>query len=347
MSTKPIHIILGISLSVFVLMGIMNFTVQKPNTVKNGFNRKFINDGLTKVMDMNFHEPVKDIAGVTDSFVYIVTEDPYKLIQYNRLNQTTQEFRLMIPEYKQLASNFTMQVKYPLVHIIGSNIPGIINYNLLTKKHEMYKLPKPFSRNAVQIGKGTFVIRIYDSTNENQYLKKIETLTGKETNSFDIIEQRDDAGFSTSGQLTYDEYSTTIIYTHFYSNRVYFLDTNLKLIREDKTIDTFRSYQAQGRVNNEEGKVFYGYATPPNILNLFSYSSAGLHYALSNVKADNQKSLGRCIDIYNIQKSNYLGTYDLPDAQERTLENYVIFKEELFAVKDSTIDVFQIKVLLQ
>lgn len=347
MRIKPIHIVSGICLSVFVLMGIMNFTVQKPNSVGNGFNRKFIKDGLTKVADMNFREPIKDIAGVTDSFVYVVTADPYRLLQYNRTNHKIREFRLAIPDNQRLASNFTMQVNYPIAHIIGSNIPGIISYNLLTGSFELFKLARPFSRNTVQISAGAFVIRTYDSTNKNQYLKMMGTGTGTEINSFDIIEQRDDAGFSTSGQLSYDRSTKTIVYTHFYSNRIYFIDTNLHLIREGKTIDTFRSYQAKGRVNHEGGRIFYGYSAPPNILNLFAFSNKGLHYVLSNVQADNQKRKGRCIDIYEIPESEYIGTYELPEEQKRSIVNFRIFRTKLFAVQDSIISIFQIKSLLQ
>lgn len=347
MRIKPIHIVSGICLSVFVLMGIMNFTVQKPNSIKNGFERKFMDNALTKTGELNFRELVKDIAEVTDSFVYTVTDNPYRLLQYNRLNQTTQEFKLAIPKYEQLLSNFTMQVNYPRVYIIGSNIPGIIAYNLLTHEYEEYKLPKPFSRNVVQISKGTFVLRIYDSTNKNQYLKKLEMLTGSEINSFGIIEQRGDAGFSTAGQLTYDSLTATIVYTHFYSNRVYFIDTNLHLIREGKTIDTFRSYQAKGRVNNDGGRIFYGYSAPPIILNLYAFSNEGFHYVLSNVQADNQKQRGKSIDVYKIPESEYIGTYELPEVQKRSIVNFKIFRNELFAAHDSVISVFQIKSLLQ
>ena len=350
MKRNSLYTILGISLVVVVLLTMLNFTMKKPNSTLNGFDRSFVGKNLILLKEIPFAEPVREIAGMTDSAIYILTKDPYKLLRYDKAADKMSELMLKIPKLDKLASNFTITVQYPYAYVVGANVPAIIRYDLTTDAYITHALDNIFSRSVTFFG-NYVALQKFDTTKTDQHLCRVNLLDESTIQQHHVVDKLHDAGFATSGILNYDATTDQITYVHFYSNRILYLDTNLNMINESSTIDTFRQYQAKAKGTLRNGKASYGYTAPPKILNPISTVNEGKLYVLSYVRADNEKDVRRkgnsTIDLYDIAKMQYRGSLYIPRIEGKRMNSFKVAKGKLYVVYEHKLMIYDMNDLLQ
>lgn len=348
MKRKHLFILTGIFFSVVLLMTILNFVTKKPNTEKNGFNRMAFKTPVTKLNEIHFDQRITDIAGITEKNIYITPNDPSKIIITDRNLKSEKQIDLNIHSSDQLKSNFKIIVHPPDLYILAANVPAIIHYNLDTKKEITYKINRAYSR-CILVTPSMAIIRGFDSSFQDENLRKANLLTGTYTNEKNITEKTEGGGFSTDGMLNYDTLTNKVIYTHFYSNKILYLDTNLNLLYKGKAVDTFSAYQAKARgIKSVKGTAF-GFAAPPKLLSLYSYTDKGKLFIYSKVKADNETSEAyqnnTIIDIYDINTGKYSGSLYIPVEQAgKRMYKFKVANDLLIALYDKSVVTYHINI---
>lgn len=340
---KHILWISSIIVIVALLLTFLNFSIKKPNNNLNGFTRKF-NVTAIKLYNEIFPTPVIDIAGITDSSIYFTTPDPDKILRSNYNLKNPHLINLNISNTKRLKTNFNTIVKYPNIYIFGSNVPSFIQYDLTTGKEAIHKLDRGFSKNAL-LSPGSIVVRGFDSTRENMILRKINLRTDNIVEDDNIIDRNNDGGFSTDGKILYDSSTNTLIYVHFYSNKLIFLDTNLNLIHSGNTIDTFSAYQAKAISKVSGSKKAFSFVSPPKLINLYSTVQDRKLYVLSLLRADNEANfeINSTIDVYDIKRKEYEGSIHIPKFDKQELHKFKIYKDHIICLFKGAVAIFKLR----
>jgi hypothetical protein len=345
MRLKLITILVGIIALVVGIMLTLNFTVEKPNNKKNGFIRKINKDALVKLSQMEFDESISEIIGGSGEYFYISSSKPDIIFEVDTTLKFKKKIKLDINSDAKLESNFSTILKYPEVFIMASNTPSVIRYNLKSKKKENYKIDKIYSHSAL-ISPLSIVVKGFDTVHNDQILRKINLVTG-DVKKGNITEIKHDGGLSTAGLINYDKRTNLISYVNFFSNRIYFADTNLNLIKRGKTIDTFNCYQAVAKESNVNGKVSFTYAVPPKVVNYYSCTYSGKLFVYSLLKSDNQSNhdfyRNANIDIYDLYSGSYKGSFYIPTIKGKMLISFKVQEDKLLALYEKTIVTYGIQ----
>lgn len=346
MKRKYIYILSGIIVVVFLAMIFLKASTQELNTTSNGFVRKASSLSITKTGEQQFQQPLRDIAGGSGDSIFIVTAQPDKIIITDGNLQHEKLIDLPVAVHKKLSANFTTRLLYPDLYIFGSNVPCVIHYNFTTGKETVYPISRAFSRSAL-LSPFTVMVRGFDAQFKDEQLRKINLLTGISVEEKGITDKTEGGGFVTDGMLHYDANTNTVVYNHFYSNKILYLDTNLHLLRTGTSIDTFSSYTAKATARTSSKGTYFTFTSPPKLLSRSSCVSNGRLFISSRLKADNETHdrfiNNTVIDVYDIKTAAYAGSLYIPELQGKRITKFEVYSDRLFAIYDNRVVVYRIQ----
>jgi hypothetical protein len=346
MKRKYILILTGIVVAVLLVMTLLKASVKGMNIGRNGFVRKVSLLSVTKTGQRFFQQPVRDIAGVRGDSIFIVTAYPDKMIITNSDLAYEKTVDLHIASDKKLSSNFTTRLRFPDLDIFGSNIPCVIRYNLQTRKSTTYSINRAFSR-GVSLSLCSIMIRGFDAQFKDEQIRKINLLTGTSTEEKGITDKTEGGGFVTDGMLHYDEYTNTIVYHHFYSNKILCIDTNLNLLQTGSSIDTFKTYTAKAAAITTSKGAYFTFTAPPKLLSWASCVDKGRLFIGSRLQADNEAHdrfiNNVVIDVYKIPNTVYTGSLYIPVLPGKHLVKFEVLSGRLFMIYENTVVVYRIQ----
>ena len=340
MKRKYIYVLTSIVVIVFLIMTLLKVSVKGMNNERNGFVRNPVSLSITKIGERTFLQPVRDIAGVNGDSIFIVTAYPDKIIITNKDLGYERVVDLPITNDKKLTSNFTTRLRFPELNIFASNLPAVIRYNLATGRKITYPISRAFSRSAL-ISPNTILIRGFNEHFTDEQLQKIDLSTGTSIEEKGITDKTDGGGFVTDGMLHFDELTNTVIYTHFYSNKILYLDTNLNLLHTGASIDTFKTYTAKATGIPTSKGTFFTFTSPPKLLSWSSCVSKGRLFISSRLKADNDTP-GRfknniIIDVYDVKTTAYAGSLYIPVLPGKHLVKCKALNDMIFVIYENTV----------
>jgi hypothetical protein len=344
MKLKYLAILLAIILGVFGIMAFLNTAVTGNHNVRNGFKRSALMLPVSKLAEKQFQQPIRDIAGVTGDSIFIATSTPGQLLLTNKMLAGERQINLPVTVTEKLTSNFTTDLVFPHLYIYGTNIPCIIEYNFGTQQQSVFKINRPFSR-AIMI-QNTAILRGFNEHFTDENLRKLNLLTGTVTEENGITDKTGGGGYVTDGLLNYDEQTNTIVYNHFYSNKVLYLDTNLRLLHTGATIDTFRNYTAHAKAVTTAKGVLFSFTSPPKLLSMYSCVDDGRLFIYSRLKADNegpgQFRSHAIVDVYDITTHSYTGSLYVPTEEGKRFLKFKVYKDVLVAMYRNKVVVYRI-----
>ncbi|THU39206.1 hypothetical protein FAM09_11875 [Niastella caeni] len=346
MKRKYIYILSGIIAIVFLVMTFLKASVQGMNSGNNGFVRKTGALSIIKEGEKEFRQPLRDIAGISGDSIFIVTAQPDKIIITDGSLGKENLIELPVTVHKKLPGNFTTRCLYPDLYIFGSNVPCVIHYNFTSGKETVYPISRAFSRSAL-LSPFTVVVRGFDAQFKDEHLRTINLLTGTSVEEKGITDKTEGGGFVTDGMLHYDAYTHTVVYNHFYSNKILYLDTNLHLLRTGTSIDTFSTYTAKATAKPSSKGTSFTFTSPPKLLSGSSCVSNGRLYISSRLKADNETHdrfiNNAVIDVYDIKTADYTVSLYIPGVPGKRMTKFKVLGDRLFAIYDNKVVVYRIQ----
>lgn len=292
-------------LAVSMLYGLKTVN-DSPNSKKNGFTRKRINDWHVLGRELKVPNDVKDICYIGNDTIYLQSRRPeliYLVVSFTKVDT----IRLDLPVHLRKLQSFTSSIDYPFVYIISERERKIISYNLQNKNVKItgLSIPGPIIK-SVYLSEGNFVGICIDTTSNNTLFYKANVLNGKIDLQNNIIEGLGDGGMVHQGSLTYDNTEEKIGFVEYYSNNIAIISTALKIENRYHTIDTTNLSTMHIRISPSG----ITSRVPPILINGLTASINGAIYVRSYLKADNDKNNdGKIpIDQYDIRSGEYAGT---------------------------------------
>lgn len=332
---KQLLPILAIIIGVAVLMLFLHFKVARPGMSKNGFVRTQMTTA-TMVNKIVAPSALVNVAGIRNDSVYFGTREPGKLVVAGPQLQDPHYFHFPVTDTShRVASNFRTIIQQEKLYTVATNVPALMVYELKGKKETVYAIDRSFANGVILPG-GDLITRSADASRYNQVIRKIDPITGISQEDDHIIPRLNDGGFATDGIIHYDAVHHNIQYIHFYSNKVLVLDTNLNLLVQHKTIDTFSQYQARGQARKKGSATSFGFAEPPRAINAHSQIDNGKLYVMSWLRADNEsdEQFGNhsVIDVYDAGTGHYTTSVYIPKVGKKTVFHFYVSGNNLWTL---------------
>ena len=316
------------------------------NTDKNGFNRIWINNAVIKIKEINGDQLFR-ISGVNGETLYFSKRNSTQISVYD----TSLNYIMpIIMDFDSIAFKLSQSravVRYPYAYILAINAPAILRMNLVTREKDVFYLKRGFSK-GMPVSEHTVVIRGFDSSYSNMILSKHNLISGSIVEETGIMKRMNDGGFSSDGMILFDQERFSIIYVHYYCNRILLIDTNLNLVHKATTIDTFSSFRAKGsRRPADDIRTSYSFASPPVHVNYNASASAGRILINSAVKADNENiadfNSNAVFDIYSTESGKYLGSFYIPKKGVKRFTDFEVYNDLLIVLNNSKILLYRLK----
>lgn len=277
-------------------------------------------------------------AGVGDGKIYLGNSTaPLQIMILDTLLKTKEYHTLTLSDTTLPFRSVQVKVTPPYFYVVDGTVPCI--YRGKTKNWKAF-LKRKGSANFSQIeviDSASIVFRGQSKVGENIIGKFNLTDTSSVVYGSDLLQKQIDGVFDTDGVLNYDTNMKQIVYQYRYRNQFIIADSDLKLKRKGKTIDTISKAQIKiAYIKNRQERTF---SAPPLVVNKVSY-------ALNNLLFVNSALLGKyesaemwkhasIIDVYNTSNNTYLSSFYVYDSNGKKMKRFIVYGNRLFALIDT------------
>ncbi|GAA3911974.1 hypothetical protein GO495_25680 [Chitinophaga oryziterrae] len=309
------------------IVAFLVYTADFPNKNKNGFNRHYLQHTVTPLANISTRGVIQNICGATATQFFFATGNPKKIIATNHLLQDRKLINLPVDSLDQ---DFYTQVDSPAVYIYAFNKPAIITANVSTGAISKKQLPAGAFSQAHSLGNGTFILRKLSTEVPDQFFVKVTSDSISKEKHLSEIHM--DGGMSTDGILHYDPETHLFTFLHYYNNNYISFDTSLQLANTGHTIDTFTHFRFELSDKDARTKHVYTSQGPDHMINAASCVYKGYLYVRSTLKADNEDEGYKnniVIDVYNLRKGEYRGSFYLKGDTREKINKLAIYDDVL------------------
>lgn len=320
--------------AIIVLVGLFSLS-NEPNASNNSFNRKW-NVEASILDKVPVTTAIKRIAGLTETNCFIAGNDPREIIQFNFRSGSKRTITLKTQLLKGLVVSNEIHLDSPYIYFHVFDYSTILACQLRDTALSAFVINTSLFTRSVQFSPEKILIRGLDSTQQYQEFKVIDIKTGKITKQSVIIPDQTDGGFSTDGNLTYDNKNQRFLYVQRYDNKIYCLDTNLNVLYSANTIDTTYTNPVRSKrfVEGDDGALKP--STPLHSVNRKAVSNNGRLFVLSGLRADNETqsdfASSSVIDIYTTIDGSYQGSIRIQNQSGDKLKDFSVHENYLIAL---------------
>jgi hypothetical protein len=337
---KAIYILLSLLLSAIIIITVLVKTAPLPNKILNGFDRTIHATNFLLPLGNMPADSVQLISGATKTQLFFTTADPTIILCTDYHLQHPKRIKLALSKglIDSLQTYFYTTIDSPFVHIFGYNMPAIITLPLSGGNTQVFRLPPGGFSKAYPITPDQFILRKLDRKIADQQFLKVNTTTNDIIFEKNLSTLHQDGGMSTDGTLVYDTTSRKLIYTNFYNNQFFTFDTSLQKIKDGHTIDTsthFRFQLSDATARNEHVFTSQG---PDEMVNNTSFVYKGKLFVHSLLKGDHEADgkfdNNTVIDKYDINTTQYLGSFYLPLRANKVRRIYIFNDKMVIQCRD-------------
>jgi len=327
------------TLIIIVLFIISEYNARNPN----GFNRITPQHKIDYVDRFDIKHNSWYLAGRFDNKVLLRNSKVFnKLLTIDFSLKDTGLMTLSWPDSLRVFNGSNIVMDSPMVYLMDGVTPNIFSENLETR--QIVSLSGiPFFTNGLPVSTTSFLLRSVDNLNNNYFLKcgnGISSFTPKKN----ILTNQIDGLFSTDGTFSQVPGTSKFVYTYFYRDQFLYLDSNLKIIFEGRTIDTIT--QAHIKVSGKPSDGQITMSAPPLFVNKEVCTTRDWLFIHSLLKADNETELEfrkmSVVDIYSLQNGKYAFSVYIPDFRGFKIRDMKVFDNSLFVLIDHFIYKFKL-----
>lgn len=320
-------------LCIMFIVILFNLTVQAP--LRGGFNR--INNSSPLIREWEFDLGYNSyyVAGNSDDDLFLANAVvPTHMVVFQKSKADTQHlgFRLDSSVHAMSRRNKII-VRPPYFFVLDGKIPFIMRGRLGDWQARRFMYDSTIFFDAVPIGESSAALRGISAMNHQNVLA-LETNSSHLQVHPELLTRQVDGLFCTEGMLHYSPELSMIVYVYRYRNQILCMDTTLNLISTFTTIDSISHAKVTvGNIKSENSVVRSGI---PVTVNARSRVDGHLLYVQSEVLSKTEPastSLNSCIiDVYDLSKKSYLGSFYLPKYNNLKTSDYYVYQNKFVAV---------------
>ena len=332
-------------LSAVGVVGFLYTISERPNSVKNGFNRKMLPVRLTIVNAVKRDRNISNVIGYTAGHFYYQTGDAGVVAVSATNLDSFRYLTIDIADKERIGSAFSGEVNYPYYYIYAGNMRCVISADLTGRAATQYYHTKDLFTRAVKVSPTAFMFRGIDTTYakiDQVFIRQDTMRKAKTIKSF--TQRRDDAGFSTDGLLHYDTAGGRLLYLYFYSNQFICFDTGFNIIYTGNTIDTIKSVPGVETITTKSRDIV-SFSRPMPLINAYNCIDGEYIYNYSTLQADNESDTAfrgnSAIDMYSLKNGKYAGSLYIPAYDSEKIKFFKVYGNAVVALYQHYIVVYK------
>jgi hypothetical protein len=343
------HITILIGCMAFVSVAIVALYALSPiskRIYRNSFTRNFVHDALTQEAEIDLQYNSYYIAGTSTNKIYLGNfTAPAQMIVADKSLADSQHVKLQIRNLGKIEDpkKFKVVVDSPHFFLTHGSMPGIFRGRINEWQAERLIPDSAYFVDAIPFESSSLALRSYSTFSKAFELAKATVDSPYFEFKYDLLKKQIDGIFCVEGNLHYNRELKKIVYLYTYRNQYMVIDTNLNLIHQYHTIDTFS--HAMIKVANVKSNESILTGLPARI-NGYSCVSGKYLFVRSNLMAKNDSEErfreGAVIDVYDLTTGNYLHSFYINNYQNIGMSMFQVFGNSLVALFDKYMVVYNL-----
>jgi hypothetical protein len=298
----------------------------------NGFIRKLPSHQITGIRAFKLPPGRWYIAGIDSTEIYLGSRSARnQLLKINLRSKDSSRQVIKAPDTMKFTNTAFLRIDISTLFLFDP-----LKAAVLTGKVEVGQLANlqrtPFFNTVLPLSRHSIIYSVIGKSKENTL---IEILDGKVVARY-VPEKQGERIFSSDGMLTATGNNSRIFYSYYYRNQFVCLDTNLKVLYKNKTIDTVSHAQISVAKINSLNQLTL--SKPPVFVNVHSGANNNYLFIHSALKADNEVSGAmkklNDIDVYAVKDGRYLFSLYVPNFLGEKLRDFRVSGQNLVVIYD-------------
>ncbi|RTL55824.1 MAG: hypothetical protein EKK39_02230 [Sphingobacteriales bacterium] len=352
---KNIVLIFG---SFIVVLLIVVFLINfKTNQSKHflqygGFERKKINIAeLTLIQNVNLFNGNYKILGYYNKQIYLQSFTTNTIYRFSESRPAIENSTIYINEIFKTpisVSSISIDARNGIIYIFSEAAHTIYTYDIASHATNEIKTNFLFNR-GWKLNDVDFIFETESKQNINKdfvftFLKYKKDLNQNiiyqkvDTSNLFLIDMVDDGILNISG-------NSKLVYTCFYKNSIFVLDSNLKVSLKGKLIDTISNGPIVTFIGtNGTGRLQYASPVRMSNPNAQVLNNKLFNHSLVAANNDGDFKGNIVLDVYNISNVlNYDGSYYIPKLDGDNLNDFFILENKIFLVYSKNLFIYESK----
>ena len=327
-SVKTLLFTTGVVIFILIILLFIAFN-DRPNTENNGFVRNIQNNVITELVETTLPEFFNSIVGCDNSHIYIADNQHSVVRTYDHQLLFLNGDSLDLPQY----------VNHPLIiHVDSSNIAAsseelekAFYFSKHTLRPQVQTVSVPLINSCVYLSPGSFVARVFDSSHQQNILRKFSNNEAVDDHAV-IPDKQYDGIFCSDGMLVTTPLKDKCIYTFYYRNSIICFDSSMNVLYKTNTIDTTAHFKTALSLI-PGGRAI---ASPPHVVNRLCAIGYQNIFIISTLRGDNEKNHtfneNDVVDRYDLSSGKYLNSFYIPRIYGKQIRSFAVMNNTLFAL---------------
>ncbi|MGV8816033.1 MAG: hypothetical protein ACOH2D_18190 [Gelidibacter sp.] len=286
------------------------------------------------------------IAGYENGKLYLGnTTAPLHLLEVNIKTQDTTHIRVQLDETDLPFRSLNIKFHPPYFFVMDGAIPFIFRGRIGDWKANLWMKDKAYFDKAIPIDSNKLYINTISTQTHMRTLGYIEKLDDfKIVLNTDVLEKQIDGLFDVDGIMAVSTNNQKLGYIYFYRNQFMLMDSNLKLIKRQNTIDTVQKAQIKLSEINIKRKTEM--KAPPLVVNRMASICNDLLFINSNrlgkYEPESMLKEASIIDVYDWKKGSYEFSFYLYNIGNKAMKEFFVYDNYLMALIDDELSVYEL-----
>tara|TARA_R110002073_G_scaffold327921_3_gene508843 strand:- start:1161 stop:2258 length:1098 start_codon:yes stop_codon:yes gene_type:complete len=348
MKIKTLFILLILAVSSITVVVVLFLLSEHEVHRNNAFVRRYPHHPITKKYDLPIKYNSYYVSGFDNDILYLGNNTaPLHLLEVNLKTKDTNHIQIRMKSKDLTFQSLKVKMQPPYFFIMDGSVPCIFRGKIGDWNAHLWMKDKAYFNKAMPVDSNKIYINTISSKTQMTTLGLIERQENENINivlNTDILEKQIDGVFDVDGIMTISPNTGTLGYVYFYRNQFMVMDSNLKLIERQHTIDTVQRVQI--KVANLNDNQISKMKAPPMIVNkmAFMYNDLLLINSdrLGKYEDEDMLKEASIIDVYNWQKESYEFSFYFYHIGKESVKEFAVFNDYLIGLIDDKLSVYEI-----
>ncbi|WP_268225322.1 DoxX family protein [Sinomicrobium oceani] len=314
---------------------------------ENPFIRRYPHHPVKRTHERDLTYNSYYIAGTWKDKIYLGNATaPLHLLSIDTTLKDTQYIRLKLDRKDLPFRSVKTKVYPPYFFLMDGTVPCIFRGKISDGKASPWMYNNAYFSIGEPIDSNAIAIRARSSRTKENVLGIIRKEGHvKVALSEKLLQKQIDGVFDTDGQLLWNPSLKQMIYMHYYRNEIIVADSQLQLIRRNRTIDTIS--QAQIKIAEVNSKHMTKMAGSPLKVNNHSRTYGDFLFVHSNLlgkyESENMWRKTSVIDVYNLPQNSYVFSFYIHDKNGKKIKDFMVSHDLLIVLQDHYILTYRLR----
>lgn len=328
--------LLFVSVSGVGVVTVLYFYSLRNEDKSNGFNRKTPPHIAADIKEYDLGVNSFYLAGFSRDSLYLGNSTVFnRVFAIDKKLTDTVRYYIEIRKSDTIWGGVRITVDSQSIFLTQSSNPSLrvssLRDPVVFRKH----LRTPDILDMHALSASSIIGRCFDRDSKSSFFFK-ENLDDSTKNVRRLLQRSEQGVFTDDGMIAWEPHKRFFFYTFFYKNRFLKIDSNLNVLFDGHTIDTFSVPQLSLVYTHDRSRL--SFASTPRSVNKFSFASDSLLFVQSAVKANNETVAGfngsMTIDTYSALSGKYLFSFYLPYVKGLKCKSIGVHDNYVYAIYD-------------